>query len=349
MLASYSRAGDPVGHDLRTRVPIHRVERLVDRGERARAARTAPGGGQLAERAIEIGVGEGHARAGRDRRDVPQQRRKRLQPRAQLRPVHGRGALRALARRERLGAVQSGARVARRGNRPQQPDRRLAGPLLVAPRDLPRTAGAAAGRRRGRPGDPLVDPLPHQDPDNLVDAEVAETQTGTARAHRIQQHVGPCRHQHELRARRRLLQALQQRVLGPQAEQIGVVDDDHPPAPLERTIAHLLDRHPHLVDGDRPAVAGPQGQHVGVGAARDAPAGGAASATVDGQIGLVAPGSAAVERLGDGHRHQPLADPAGAGQQHAGRQRIPHEGARDARDDAPMADDFAERHGLPAS
>ena len=56
------------------------------------------------------------------------------------------------------------------------------------------------------------------------------------------------------------------------------------------------------------------------------------------------PGRAAAERLGDRVGQQPPADPAGTGQQHAGRQRIPRDGLRDARDYPSAADDFVERY-----
>ena len=81
--------------------------------------------------------------------------------------------------------------VARRRHGPQQPDGRLAGPLVVARRQLQGAPGAAAGRRGGRPGSPLVDPgPPHQDPGDLADTELAEPQAGTAR--RRGSRAAPC-------------------------------------------------------------------------------------------------------------------------------------------------------------
>ena len=135
----------------------------------------------------------------------------------------------------------------------QQPEGRVATPVPDrATGHAQGAADAAAGRRGDRPGNPFLDASPGQDQCDLVDASRPKRRRGQRDRTVSSSMSGRARHQHELRARGRLLQRLQEGVLRRRHEQLGVVDDDHPAPPLERTVAHLLDRLPHLVDGDRP-------------------------------------------------------------------------------------------------
>ena len=94
-------------------------------------------------------------------------------------------------------------------------------------------------RRAARPG---TRPPPR--------AERAEAQHLAAGADRLPQAQGRRRDEDDVRARGRLLQALEQRVLGRLVHRVGVVDHEHAPARLERGPRDLADQVPHLVDTD---------------------------------------------------------------------------------------------------
>ena len=73
--------------------------------------------------------------------------------------------------------------------------------------------------------------------------------------------------------RRRLLERLQQRVLGGGHERVRFIDDHDPPAAFERPVGRAIDDVAHLIDLDGAAVARLDDQHVGMNAASDARAG----------------------------------------------------------------------------
>ena len=124
-------------------------------------------------------------------------------------------------------------------------------------------------------------------------AERREPHPLAARSHRRQQQVGPRGDQHERRRRGRLFQRLQQRVLRRGLHRIGLVHDHDAPAAFERPVGAALDRRARLIDFDRAGVARLDHQHVGMHAARDAPAGRAVSARVGRELAVAGrPGSA---------------------------------------------------------
>ena len=119
---------------------------------------------------------------------------------------------------------------------------------------------------------------------NLSRAQPAEPQPRAPRPHRRRQRVGSGRHEHEHRAGRRLLQALEQRVLRVGAHRVRVVDDDHPAATLEGPIGRLRDDITNLFDLDGAALLRQDEQHVAEGPALNAPAHRALAAPIDREV-----------------------------------------------------------------
>ena len=139
-------------------------------------------------------------------------------------------------------------------------------------------------------------------------------------------------------ARRRLLQALQQRVRRVLGQPIGIVDDDDPAAAFERPVGGRGDRRPDDFDLRRADLGRFDGQNVRMRSPGDPPARRARTARVP------AVRRQAVERLGHRLRRQPLADTLGPGEQETRGQRPPGDGSGQQAERARVAEDPGKRH-----
>ena len=176
-----------------------------------------------------------------------------------------------------------------------------------------------------------------------------------------------------MRARRRLLQALEEGVLRRLVHRLGVVDDEDPPARLERRPGDLADEVPHLVHpdlglGPRPAGPGqpPALREDEVGVEAEVPPdvlvgvpvglapepveplglerGGHLPARPALPAGLGDGRPLAQGRLGDGEGQGLLPDALGPGEEHRGRQAVPLERPREDRAHAVVAPHVGEPH-----
>ena len=332
-----------------------RTSARAPRGPRASGTRRAARSGLTSVPAVGAGAQRGDVAQERAQRGQQQRGVVRLLER--LRGLHPAHRVEAV---ERARAVPRAPRAARGSSRTRS--------RSAAPRLPPATAA-----RRARLV--LVEPLAlaqgrrHRRP-----RQRAEAQHLAARADRLAQAERRPGDEHDVRPRRRLLEALQQRVLRRLVHRVGVVDHEHAAAGLEGRPGDLADEVADLVDADlglgprpaRPREPPALGEHevgveaevapdvlvgVAVGLARAGPS----------SVGLRAPrppggtsGTRRTARAPAPARTGPPARPRarasscrrrpGPAKSIAGRQPVALERAREDRPDALVAADVGEPH-----
>ena len=122
-----------------------------------------------------------------------------------------------------------------------------------------------------------------------------------------------------------------------------VVDDDDPTPAFERPILRAVDDVAKLIDADRTAVAGLDGEHVRMDPSCDPSARRALSACVPFEV-TRRTRLQAVDRLGHGHGGQSLAHAGRAGHEDGRRHRLACDRTGKQRHEAVMADDRGKRH-----
>ena len=238
----------------------------------------------------------------------------------------------------------------------------------LAPLGLPRLLLPAPPRQLARPRERPARQRAHERDltrrhavgrEPLRDEGIRERRERDARAARTdggEQRVGVRRDEHQRGVVGRLLQRLQERVLGLRVHGVGGVDDHHPTPSLEPPqrepvideVAHLVD---HDVLGGRPAAPrfpSPRLRHhpllgqvedVGVGAARDLAARPARAA---GPVGL---GRLAIHALCEKAGGGRLAHTLRAAEEVGVVQRAARQGGPQRAQRALLADELRERHG----
>ena len=216
----------------------------------ARRPLTQASRGKRREPRLEVRVEQGLGRRPRP------QRRQVAQQRAKGREQEGR----VLGLLQRFGRFHAPQGILP-GGLFEERQELLAHPGLPAGLVRKRRPQASSGesrperRRLGRQAELLLEPLADHGP-----REGTEAQPLAARADRGPQPRRGRRDEDHVRAGRRLLQVLEQRVLGGVVHGVGVVDHEDTSARLERRARDLPHQVPHLVDADlrlapRPARA----------------------------------------------------------------------------------------------
>ena len=319
----------PLERERRVDVREQRRVRLDDGGERAQEAR------RRERRELARAVGE-ERELGRPRR---RDERVAIEAREQ-RDERRQRALVLLVARERRGRVEGRRHARRRGGRAQQRDgvplRRRSDLFALGARRLEHARRRAVGERDRDARAVGLDAVRGRDAEERLLGERAEPKPLRARPDRRQQPVGRARAQHDVVARRRLLERLEQAVGGARVQRVGVVDDDDARRGLVRPRLRERDDGLGLVD-DELGPVGREGRHVGVQAGLDAAARLADAAAAPRRL-------RAREREREAERRGALAD-AGRPLEEVGVRHVRGlHGAREAVRDAFLADDVLEPH-----
>ena len=222
--------------------------------------------------------------------------------------------------------------------RPQRRQRLGRGAVVVLGGERAQPRRRSVGQRRRDLGARLGDGLPARQLQQLRDGQRAEAHALRARPDRRQQPIGRAGAQHQVIARQRLLQRLQQAVGGVRVHRVGVLDDDDARRGLVRPRARQRQDRARVVDDDLTAGARrAERRHVRVEAGVDAPADLARAATGAGR-------RLAVERHRQPERGAALADAGRPIEQVGVRQMAALDRAQQGRARRVLADEVREPH-----